>query len=302
MTAALTWLLRLSLLSITAAPFVPLDAGEPSLADEATASFAPDYLQLYRDGTEKLGMNASDPTLLAALYGRTGDVKYARAAAANLAAVVNGGPSGAWLATSNVNITDRRFWVDGFDRTSSEFGQAPGAYFESCTGFGLPAYLLLNRSGYDKGWNARTEVDFRQFHEVRRTPLPLLTMLPLPLLTMPPLQTACFVWYSGAWNQGTWSGIGNTMFSQLWPAQAKEKTPWMYPYLTRAQHAERVWGDFFEQQIMMEDADGYNQIWTPMALAWPELWREGRQQVLGSPGMKQMLGNFRDYVAPDGQM
>ena len=203
MTAALTWLLRLSLLSITAAPFVPLDAGEPSLADEATASFAPDYLQLYRDGTEKLGMNASDPTLLAALYGRTGDEKYARAAAANLAAVVNGGPSAAWLATSKVNLTGRRFWVDGFDRTSSEFGQAPGAYFESCTGFGLPAYLLLNRSGYDKGWDAQTEEDFRKFHE-----------------------TACFVWYSGAWNQGTWMGIGNTIFSEAFPEAADETTPW----------------------------------------------------------------------------
>ena len=111
----------------------------------------------------------------------------------------------------------RRFWINGFDRNSSEFGQAPGAYFASCTDFGLPAYLLLNRSGYDKGWDPQTEEDFMKFH-----------------------QTACFVWYSGGWNQGTWSGIGNTIFSQLWPTQSREKTPWMYPYLTRLQHAEKV--------------------------------------------------------------
>ena len=273
----MAWWCSLLPLSVLSGATALLLTTEPEPLDEA--SFAPDYLQLYAAGTDKLGLDASDPTLLAALYGRTGDERYAQAAAANLAGVVNGGASAAWLATSSVNLTVRRFWVDGFDRTSSEFGQAPGAYFESCTGFGLPAYLLLNRSGYDKGWDARTEEDFRKFHE-----------------------TACFVWYSGAWNQGTWSGIGNTMFAQLWPAQAREKTPWMYPFLSRAQHAERVWGDFFEQQVMMEDADGYNQIWTPMALAWPELWREGRQQALATPGMRQMLSNFRDYVAPDGRM
>ena len=67
-----------------------------------SASFAPDYLQLYIDGVDKIGLNVSDPTLLAALYGRTGNETYARAAAANLEAVVNGGPNAAWLASSKV--------------------------------------------------------------------------------------------------------------------------------------------------------------------------------------------------------
>ena len=74
-------------------------------------------------------------------------------------------------------------------------------------------------------------------------------------------ETLCYVWFSGAWNQGTWMGLGNTVFSQLYPAEAEQHTPWQYPYMSRRQHAEKVYSDYFDEQIMMEDADGYNQIW-----------------------------------------
>ena len=52
----------------------------------------------------------------------------------------------------------------------------------------------------------------------------------------------------------------------------------------------------------MEDADGYNQIWLNMMLTWPEVWHEGRAQQLATPGTRNTLENFRDYVAPDGQI
>lgn len=38
----------------------------------------------------------------------------------------------------------------------------------------------------------------------------------------------------------------------------------------------------------------------PMMLVWPEL--VGREQQLESPGVRQILSNFRDYIAPDGLM
>jgi hypothetical protein len=88
--------------------------------------------------------------------------------------------------------------------------------------------------------------------------------------------------------------------SQTFPDTADETTPWMYPYLTRKQHSEKVYRDFFDEQVMMEDADGYNMIWTPIMLVWPELVQ--REQHLLSPGVIQILANFRDYIAPDGQM
>ena len=59
-------------------------------------------------------------------------------------------------------------------------------------------------------------------------------------------ETLCYVWFSGAWNQGTWMGLGNTVFSQLYPAEAEQHTPWQYPYLSRRQHAEKVYSDYCE--------------------------------------------------------
>ena len=80
----------------------------------------------------------------------------------------------------------------------------------------------------------------------------------------------------------------------------------MYPYLTREEHTKKVYRDFFDEQVMMEDADGYNSIWGPMTLVWPELYSvpgvSGREQDLASPGLRQILTNFRDYIAPDGQI
>ena len=53
---------------------------------------------------------------------------------------------------------------------------------------------------------------------------------------------------------------------------------------------------------MMEDADGYNQIWVDMMLAWPEVWTDGRAQQLATAGTRNLLANFRDYVAPDNEI
>jgi hypothetical protein len=47
--------------------------------------------------------------------------------------------------------------------------------------------------------------------------------------------------------------------------------------------------------------DGYNQIWMNMMLTWPEVWRTGRDQQLATPGTRNLLAHYRDYVAPDGQ-
>ena len=54
-------------------------------------------------------------------------------------------------------------------------------------------------------------------------------------------QALCYVWFAGAWNQGTWMGIGNALMSAAYPDTASEHTPFMYPYLTREQHWQRVY-------------------------------------------------------------
>ena len=257
----------------------------------APSSFAEvDYVALYEQGVAQIGLNASDPMILAALWSRTGNETYAAAAAHNLAGIATG--DARWLVGDknwNSSTAGRQSWID-FDRNTPTFcpsgsldlacrgSDTPG--FLGCTQYGLLAAWVLERGGYDKGWSPEVEADYKAMHS-----------------------TLCYVWFSGAWNQGTWMGIGNTIFSQLYAADgADETTPWQYPYLTRRQHAEKVYGDYFDQQIMMEDADGYNQIWVDMMLTWPEVWRDGRAQQLASPGTRQILSNFRDYIAPDGQI
>ena len=37
-------------------------------------------------------------------------------------------------------------------------------------------------------------------------------------------------------------------------------------------------------------------------LTWPEVWKGGRAQQLATPGTRNLLENFRDYIAPDGQV
>ena len=62
----------------------------------------------------------------------------------------------------------------------------------------------------------------------------------------------------------------------------------------------KVYRDFFDQQIMMEDADGYNEIWTVMMLIWPEVM--ARRSHVRLPGVIKILDNFAGYVAPDGAL
>ena len=50
---------------------------------------------------------------------------------------------------------------------------------------------------------------------------------------------------------------------------------------------------------MMEDADGYNQIWLSMQLVFAELVQ--RPGDVAAPAMIRTISNFRDYIAPDGQ-
>ena len=40
-------------------------------------------------------------------------------------------------------------------------------------------------------------------------------------------QALCYVWFAGAWNQGTWAGLGTALMSQTYPDTAGERTPWM---------------------------------------------------------------------------
>ena len=37
-------------------------------------------------------------------------------------------------------------------------------------------------------------------------------------------QALCYVWFAGAWNQGTWMGIGNALMSAAYPDTASERT------------------------------------------------------------------------------
>eukprot|EP00035_Acanthoeca_spectabilis_P034362 m.28699 g.28699 ORF g.28699 m.28699 type:complete len:334 (-) comp6584_c0_seq1:2860-3861(-) len=52
---------------------------------------------------------------------------------------------------------------------------------------------------------------------------------------------------------------------------------------------------------MMEDANGYNMIYAPMMLVWPEITATQRRDLY-VPDVVELLENFKYYIAPDGQM
>ena len=97
-------------------------------------------------------------------------------------------------------------------------------------------------------------------------------------------------------------GLGNSIMIQSFPDTANQYTPWMYPLITRQEHSSKVYADFFGagKYVMMEDADGYNEIWTVMMLLWPEM--VCRPEDLNVPAIVELLSNFRDYVAPNGRI
>ena len=102
------------------------------------SEFALDYVALYEAGAARLGLNATDPMILAALWSRTGKTEYAAAASANLAAVATG--DAAWLAADRAwtsPTAGRQSWID-FDHSTTTFGSnTPG--FLGCTQYGLLA-------------------------------------------------------------------------------------------------------------------------------------------------------------------
>ena len=51
---------------------------------------------------------------------------------------------------------------------------------------------------------------------------------------------------------------------------------------------------------MMEDADGYNQIWTVMMLFFPEF--TATQADLDHPAVAHLLRKFAAYIEPDDQI
>ena len=51
---------------------------------------------------------------------------------------------------------------------------------------------------------------------------------------------------------------------------------------------------------MMEDADGYNQIWTAMMLVFPEV--TGTTADLHHPAVTELLANFAAYIGPDDEV
>ena len=188
-----------------------------------------DYVALFEEGVAQLGLNATDPMILAALWSRTGKEEYAAAAAKSLAGIATG--DAPWFVADKAwsSPTDGyQSWID-FNRNTTTFcpsgsldpachgSNTPG--FLGCTQYGLLASLVLERGGYDKGWSPDVEARYKSMHS-----------------------TLCYVWFSGAWNQGAWMGIGNSIFSQLYPDAAAEHTPWQYPFISRRELGSRIWG------------------------------------------------------------
>ena len=62
-------------------------------------------------------------------------------------------------------------------------------------------------------------------------------------------ETLCYVWFDGAWNQGTWAAFGNALISRVWPDTANKTTPWAYPFLTREEHAHKVYSDWHNEYV-----------------------------------------------------
>ena len=138
----------------------------------------------------------------------------------NLAATA-GAVKPQWKATDKVWAAPS--WTT-WDLNSTTFAEP--ARFSGCTDYGLLGLRLLQRDNFTLGWTAEEAQRYKHMH-----------------------QCLCYVWFAGAWNQGTWAGLGTTLLSQTYPDTADETTPWMYPYLTRRQHGEKVYRDFFDQQI-----------------------------------------------------
>ena len=253
------------------AAFVPSPSPQP--LPQPAGTWMVDWVALFERGAQEVGLNATSPTILAALSARLRKPEYGAAAVRNLAATASD-VKPVWKASDRTWAAPN--WTK-WDLNSTTWKQP--ARFSGCTDYGLLGLHLLQRDNFPiaSSWTAAEAARYKHMS-----------------------QALCYVWFAGAWNQGTWAGLGTALMSRTYPDTADETTPWMYPYLTRKQHSEKVYRDFFEQQVMMEDADGYNMIWTPMMLVWPEL--VGRESQLLAPGVAQILANFRDYIAPDGQM
>eukprot|EP00729_Bicosta_minor_P022193 gene22193-13712_t len=107
-----------------------------------------------------------------------------------------------------------------FNLSNTTFQQP--ARFSGCTDYGLVGYYILQSGGWTfSDWKAVEMKRYKHMHE-----------------------TLCYVWFDGAWNQGTWAGLGNALISRVWPDTSNKTTPWAYPFLTRRQHALKVYNDW----------------------------------------------------------
>ena len=204
------------------ATFTPVSAPP---REQRSEPWAVDWVALFERGAQEVGLNATSPTILAALSARLRKPEYGVAAVHNLAETA-GDVRPAWKPTDRVWAAPN--WTT-WDLNSTTFQQP--ARFSGCTDYGLLGLYLLRRDGFPiaSSWTADEAARYKHMS-----------------------QALCYVWFAGAWNQGTWAGLGTALMSQTYPDTADERTPWMYPYLTRRQHSEKVYRDFFDQQIMME--------------------------------------------------
>ena len=171
-----------------------------------------EVVRLFEQGVALKGIKNTDPVTLASLFLRTKNTTYGKAAAANLAAVADD-ERPPWL--EGQNEWDAPTWL-AWDLTNTTFAEP--ARFSGCTDYGLLAYLMLKRANFDLGWSPEQAARFKKVHQV-----------------------LCYVWFGGAWNQGEWMGLGNSILVRSYPDTASQRTPWMYPGLTREQHAEKVY-------------------------------------------------------------
>ena len=160
----------------------PATAAATAAAATTAPHWNPAYLQGYINAANAAGLETVNPTLLAVLYDVTGNTTYARAAADSLAAAASP-TKPPWLKGDK--SWDAPKWYT-FDLNSTTFSEPDR--FSGCTDYGLLAYRLLQEAGFDKQWTAGAEARFKHMH-----------------------QTLCFTWFTGAWNQGTWMGLGNAI-------------------------------------------------------------------------------------------
>ena len=181
-----------------------------------------DWVGLFERGAREAGLNATSPTILAALSARLRSAEFGRAAVRNLAATASDVKP---LWKGGDRVWDAPNWTT-WDLQSTTFKQP--ARFSGCTDYGLLGLHLLQRDRFPLGsaWTAAEAGRYKHMH-----------------------QALCYVWFAGAWNQGTWAGLGTALMSETYPDTAGERTPWMYPYLTRKEHSEKVYRDFFDEQV-----------------------------------------------------